>query len=62
LKQVTNYVEEAEEKENAALEKLAQFLSEIGGKNDDFGKKWTTLSHEYEVEKAKILDDDDEIV
>jgi hypothetical protein len=44
------------------LEKLAQFLGEVGSKNDDFGKKWSALTHEYEVEKAKVLDDDDEIV
>jgi hypothetical protein len=62
LKQATNYVEGADEKENKALEKLYQFMSELGKRSDEFVKKWGTLTQEYELQKAKILDSDDEIV
>lgn len=34
LKDATNYVEEADSRENQALEKLSQFLGEVGTRND----------------------------
>ncbi len=51
-----NYVEEADERENAALEKLSQFLGDLGTKTDDFVKKWNTSLQDYEIQKAKNLD------
>jgi hypothetical protein len=37
-------------------------LGEVGLKNDDFSKRWVTYSQEYELAKAKILDEDDEVI
>lgn len=42
LKQATNYVENADERENKALEKFAQFMGELGKRSDDFVKKWNS--------------------
>lgn len=44
------------------MEKLYQFLLELGKRSDDFVKKWSSLSQQYQLQKAKILDEDDQIV
>ena len=38
------------------------FLREVGSRNDDFSKRWAADSQEYKLAKAKILDEDDELV
>lgn len=62
MKKVINYVEDADERENAAFEKLSQFLGDLGVRTDDFVKKWAAFLQDYEVQKAKNLDEDDEII
>jgi hypothetical protein len=32
------------------------FLGDLGGRTDDFVKKWGAFLQDYEVQKAKILD------
>ena len=37
-------------------------MGDLGTRSDDFVKKWATFLQDYEVQKAKVLDEDDEIV
>jgi type VI protein secretion system component VasK len=37
-------------------------LGDLGTRSDDFVKKWAAFLQDYEVQKAKVLDEDDEVV
>ncbi len=40
------------------MENLLKFINLVGQNNDDFVKEFMSANQKYEIEKAKILDDD----
>ena len=62
LKKSTDYVESLDERENDVLTELATYITKLGSLNDDFVSKFGTVNQKYEIEKAKILDEDEELV
>ena len=62
MKKATSYIQLNDQKENTLLENFYKFFSTIAQTNDDFVKEFTSMNQKHELEKAKILDDDEELV
>lgn len=62
MKNATGYVEGHDDKENQVIGAFSQFIMKIAEENDNFVKDFGKLNQQYEIEKAKILDEDDELV
>ena len=41
---------------------MANYITKLGSLNDDFVNKFAAVNQKYEIEKAKILDEDEELV
>lgn len=62
LTRAMNFVEKYDARENELCEKLGKFILRVGVKNDESKKAMDSAAQAYELNKARLLDEDEERV